>query len=51
MSLLRVTGNGGNRLRTIDESIRRCAAPTRLTVDTNGVLILVVVAADNRFER
>ena len=50
MSLPRVAGNGDNRPRLIDESIRRRAIPSRLTLDTSGVPSLGAAEVDNRFE-
>src|ERR1700749_1448771 len=50
MSLPRVAGNGDNRPRLIDESIRRPAIPRPLTLDTSGVPNLGAAEVDNRFE-
>src|ERR1700678_9602 len=51
MSWLHVAGNGGNRLRIIDASIRRYAVLVRLSLDISGVPTLAGADADNRFER
>src|ERR1700721_2004906 len=50
MSLLHVAGNGGNRLRIVDASIRRYAVLVRLSLDIGGVPTLAGAEAGNRFE-